>query len=210
MGRKPRDCLELSTQLPAPISFSKRPTTSSAMTATLIELETAPDLPSGIRYMDASIRPNKALSERGLTVVMLALMSISFVAGVSFLLIGAWPVVGFFGLDIILVWWALRHTARRLDKQHETVTILSEMIHVSRTDARGAVRHWTVSPAFARVSVEEKEDFPPEVSLICGGQGLSLGAALAPSERRDLARAMEQAIWKARGERHASQQDNQD
>jgi uncharacterized membrane protein len=32
--------------------------------------------------------------------------AVSFAAGIGFLLIGAWPVFGFFGLDVVLIWWA--------------------------------------------------------------------------------------------------------
>ncbi|MCU0883117.1 MAG: DUF2244 domain-containing protein, partial [Hyphomonadaceae bacterium] len=84
------------------------------MAATLTELVEPPPSPEGRCYMDVSIRPNRALSDRGLMLVMGALIVISFVAGISFLLVGAWPVVGFFGLDILLIWWAMRLTARRL------------------------------------------------------------------------------------------------
>lgn len=179
------------------------------MSATLTELAERPPSLSGRCYMDVSIRPHRALSDRGLMLVMAGLIVISFVAGISFLLIGAWPVVGFFGLDILLIWWAMRLTARRLDRQQETVTIHADRIHVSRTDESGITRHWTVSPAFARVLVAEKEDLPPEVSLVCGGRGLSIGMALSPSERRDLAKALERAIWTARQERYDSWPDGQ-
>nr|MCU0881716.1 DUF2244 domain-containing protein [Hyphomonadaceae bacterium] len=77
------------------------------------------------------------------------------------------------------------------------------------TDGRGATRHWTVSPAFARVMVAEKDELPPEVSLICGGQALCIGMALSPSERRELAQALERAIGNARNERYNSPQDRQ-
>ena len=39
---------------------------------------------------------------------MVAIGAVSFVAGVVFLLMGAWPVFGFFGLDVLLLYWAFR------------------------------------------------------------------------------------------------------
>jgi uncharacterized membrane protein len=39
---------------------------------------------------------------------MIALGAISFITGVLFLAAGAWPVLGFFGLDVLLVYIAFR------------------------------------------------------------------------------------------------------
>jgi uncharacterized membrane protein len=177
------------------------------MTATLVEHQQTPPPLSGTCYMDATIRPHRALSERGLMIVMLSLIAVSFVAGVSFIMMGGWPVAGFLGLDILLIWIAMRYTARRLDKQHETVRIQAERIHITRTDVRGKTRHWTLSPAFAKVLVEQKEDFPPNVAVACGGQALGVGEALSPSERLSLAKAIEKAIGQARAERYSGEQD---
>jgi uncharacterized membrane protein len=175
------------------------------MLATLTELTEAPRKDTGRLYIDATIRPNRALSDRGLTLIMTALIAISFAAGVSFLMMGAWPVVGFFGLDIVLIWVALRYTARRLDRELETIAVSGRIIHVSRMDARGQTRHWSVSPAFAKVEVIESEDFPPQVSLVCGGARLPIGTALSPTERLSLAKALETAIQRARNERYPQQ-----
>ena len=36
--------------------------------------------------------------------------AVSFVAGIAFAMIGAWPVLGFFGLDVALIWYAFNAT----------------------------------------------------------------------------------------------------
>ena len=50
--------------------------------------------------------PHRSLTRRGFTILMGSIALISFLAGIGFLLIGAWPVLGFFGLDVVLIWWA--------------------------------------------------------------------------------------------------------
>src|SRR5882724_5138615 len=52
----------------------------------------------------AVVTPHRSLSRAGFLIVMAALGGISFVAGTAFLLLGAWPVFGFFGLDVLLVY----------------------------------------------------------------------------------------------------------
>src|ERR1700724_1243689 len=54
----------------------------------------------------AVVTPHRSLSSVGFLVVMAAVSIVSFAAGTVFLILGAWPVFGFFGLDVLLVYWA--------------------------------------------------------------------------------------------------------
>ena len=54
------------------------------------------------------LTPHRSLSPTGFLIFMAVLGGISFVTGMVFLLAGAWPVFGFLGLDVLLVYWAFR------------------------------------------------------------------------------------------------------
>ncbi len=54
----------------------------------------------------AIITPHRSLGSAGFLVFMLVVSGISFASGMLFLMIGAWPVFGFFGLDVLLIYWA--------------------------------------------------------------------------------------------------------
>ena len=56
----------------------------------------------------ALLTPHRSLGPTGFLVLMAALAGISFVTGLVFYLAGAWPVMGFFGLDVALVYLAFR------------------------------------------------------------------------------------------------------
>jgi uncharacterized membrane protein len=66
--------------------------------------------------------PHRSLSRRGFALLMGCIALVSFAAGIGFLMIGAWPVFGFFGLDVVLIWWALKRNFRD-GKARETITI---------------------------------------------------------------------------------------
>ena len=51
----------------------------------------------------ALLTPHRSLNRTGFIVLMVFLSVVSFVAGLAFLLMGAWPVLGFFGLDILVI-----------------------------------------------------------------------------------------------------------
>jgi uncharacterized membrane protein len=66
------------------------------------------DLPTDPTLFSATITPHRSLSSTGFVIFMLCIGGISFAAGMVFLVLGAWPVFGFFGLDVLLVYWAFR------------------------------------------------------------------------------------------------------
>ena len=61
----------------------------------------------------ATITPHRSLGSTGFLVLMLAFGGVSFFTGIAFLMMGAWPVFGFFGLDVALLYWAIRINNRR-------------------------------------------------------------------------------------------------
>ena len=56
----------------------------------------------------ARVTPHRSLNRTGFTVLMAFIGVVSFVAGIAFCLMGAWPVLGFFGLDVLVIYWAFR------------------------------------------------------------------------------------------------------
>jgi len=61
----------------------------------------------------ALLTPHRSLNRTGFLLVMAFLSVISFAAGLVFLLMGAWPVLGFFGLDVLAIYWAFKINFRR-------------------------------------------------------------------------------------------------
>ena len=61
----------------------------------------------------AVLTPHRSLSRKGFLALMLVAGGISLVTGTTFLLAGAWPVFGFCGLDVLLLYWALKLSYRR-------------------------------------------------------------------------------------------------
>merc|ERR1711965_88786 len=74
-----------------------------------------------------SIWPYRSLSARGFMLVMAALGSLAFCIGLGFFLLGAWPVVGFLGLEILVVWVAFKMNYRAAKRrQNLTATPCAE------------------------------------------------------------------------------------
>lgn len=152
---------------------------------------------STVTYFDAVLRPNRSLGGRGFVLLMAALAALSFVAGIAFISIGAWPVFGFLGLDVLLIWLAFR-ASYRSGRLAETVTLTDEALEVRRIDAYGRGRAWRVPPTWLRVEIANAGEHDCTVTLRSHGEAFILGAFLSPDERKDLADALRAALARQR------------
>jgi uncharacterized membrane protein len=172
------------------------------MAARIEPLPRPPSPAAGPVYMNATLTPSRSLSARGLTIVLWGMAGASLVSGLVFASLGAWPILGFFGLDVLLLWFAL-HVARRDGARvRERVVVTAERIEVGRRGTKGPERWWSVSPHFARVEVVRPDEWRADVALAAGPDRLALAHCLSPAERLDFADALRGAIAQARDERH--------
>lgn len=159
----------------------------------------APDLPEAAPvFFEAVLTPHRSLPPRGFVLLMLILGCVSFAAGVSFVLIGAWPIVGYFGLDVLLVYWAFR-ASYRSGRMREWVRLTDDALTVERVSERGERRRWRFQPSWLRVTLVEQDE-SNRLILSSHGRQLSLGVFLGPAERRSLAQALQDGL--SRWRRH--------
>lgn len=166
-------------------------------------LPAQPGLPApaeGRVYMDATLSPNRSLPNLGFTVLMITLVVASFTAGMAFVLMGAWPVFGFFGLDVLLVWAAFKFSYRQ-GRLRELIQVSAEGAQFARIAPNGYARHWRVAPQLARVQVDKPMKHDGQVRVTLSGRALILGAFLSPPERARFGAALRDAFNAARAER---------
>jgi len=148
-------------------------------------------------YFDAVLHPNRSLGARGFLLLMSALAVVSFVSGVVFISVGAWPVFGFLGLDILLIYVAFR-ASYRSGRLVETVRLTDAALEVRRIDAYGRSAAWRVPPDWANVEVDNPGEHNCRVVLRSHGESVVLGAFLSPHERKELADALRVALARQR------------
>ncbi len=106
--------------------------------------EAAPEL------FSALLTPHRSLNRTGFLVVMAFVSVVSFAAGLAFLLMGAWPVLGFFGLDVLAIYWAFRINFRRAKASEEILVTPSEL-RVRRISHRGHVMEFVLNPLWVQL-----------------------------------------------------------
>jgi uncharacterized membrane protein len=146
----------------------------------------------------ATITPHRSLNQVGFVVLMVLLSAVSFAAGMLFLLMGAWPVFGFFGLDVLLLYWAFRVNYRRA-AAYEQVIVTSTELTVRRVSHCGRVSEWTLNPLWVRLEREEMEEFGlQQLFLVSRGRRLPVAGFLGPDEKENFATALGLALSEAR------------
>jgi uncharacterized membrane protein len=160
--------------------------------------ETAPPTVPGRIFFERVLLPYRSLPPRGFNALMLVLGAISIAVSVAFVTIGAWPVCGFFGLDVLLVYVAFRLSYRSA-RQRETLRLADEEFTVERIGIRGDRRFWRFQPFWLRVVYEEHPDESNRLSVTSHGKSLAIGAFLPAPVRRDVAQSLREALarWRA-------------
>ncbi len=146
----------------------------------------------------AIVTPHRSLGSAGFLIVMAAIGGISFAAGMVFLMLGAWPVFGFFGLDVLLIYWAFRANYRAA-AAYEEVTVTASELRVRKVSHRGKVSEWTLNPLWVRLDRETHEEFGIEhLFLVSRGRRLPVASFLGPQEKESFAAALGTAIGEAK------------
>ncbi|GGE08819.1 membrane protein [Aureimonas endophytica] len=147
----------------------------------------------------AMLVPHRSLGRRGFNILMLGLGSVSLASGLGFVLNGAWPVFGFFGLDVFLVWLAFR-ASYRAAKAREEVRISRLDLEIRQVSPAGAVRETHYNPFWARFSVSRHEEIGITDMIVSGeGRATRLGTFLNPGDRESFASEFHRALLTAKG-----------
>ena len=150
------------------------------------------------KLFSALLTPHRSLNRTGFVVLMGFLSVISFAAGIAFLLMGAWPVFGFFGLDVLLVYWAFRVNFRRA-KATEEISVTPSELRVRRVSHRGHVAEWVLNPLWVQLDQKIHAEFGiEELYLVSRGRRVAIASFLGPDEKASFVKALNAALQAAR------------
>jgi uncharacterized membrane protein len=146
----------------------------------------------------ALLTPYRSLNRTGFVVLMVFLSVVSFVAGVAFMMMGAWPVFGFFGLDMLVIYWAFKVNYRHAQAREE-ISVTPSELRVRRISHRGHVVEWVLNPLWVRLDQQVHQEYGVErLYLVSAGRHVSIGRFLGPDEKASFAKALNAALIAAR------------
>jgi len=145
-------------------------------------------------FFQALLTPHRSLGRRGFAILMGALLFGWLVTGVIFLSRGAWPVFGFFGLDVLLVYVCFRLNYRAA-RAREEVSVSRTSIDIKKTAPSGRSQAHHFNPFWAKFSVARHDEIGITGMAVQGqGQTVPIGSFLNPDDRESFARAFGNAL----------------
>lgn len=146
--------------------------------------------------LDLVLYPHRSLSPTGFLILMGAVAGLSFSIGFAFFLAGAWPIVGFLGVDVALVYAAFRLNFRAA-RAYETLRLTAREMEVIKVDPAGRQRRYVLPAAWLKVHVEDRPPRTSRLTLRSHGRGLEIGAFLGQTEKDGLADALRDGLRRA-------------
>lgn len=154
----------------------------------------SPGSGGGRVFFDAVLHPHRSLSPRGFRLLMAVSALGLFAVGLLFWLLGAWPVIGFCGLEFMLLYGAFRLNYRAA-LACERLRLSDDGLEISRIRPNGTVaRVWRMQPNWLRIDIDDPPEHDSQLILSSHGRRMVVGSFLAPEERLDLAKNLGEAL----------------
>jgi uncharacterized membrane protein len=153
--------------------------------------------PSTEPAFSATLTPNRSLGPQGFLILMAALSAVSFITGIAFALVGAWPVLGFFGLDIVIVYVAFK-LSYRSGRLYERVDIAGDDLVLTRVHPSGRAERYSFPAYWVRVLLDLETDGRTRLALASHGRQVVFGSFLTNEERESFAAALRRALTRAK------------
>jgi len=153
----------------------------------------------GSILLDTVLRPAPPLPPRALAMILSLVAAMNAAFALYFVLRGAWPVMPFMGLDVVLLAWAFRAVSREA-RREEHIVLTPSLLSIARRPPHGPVDETILNPYWVRVQMDEPPGHASQLTLWSHGKGVRIGAFLPPAERASFAAKLKAALWKARSQ----------
>jgi len=154
--------------------------------------------PENQRLFAARIKPYRSLTRRNFHLILMVFSGASLFSSLPFIFLGAWPIAGFMGVDVILFYFAFRANFNAA-RAYEDVQVTHFELLLAKVSARGQRAEWRFNPAWVRLEREEHEEFGTQrLALVSRGKSVEIAGFLGPGEKADFASALSRALAEAR------------
>ncbi len=162
------------------------------------EPEDPRDDPSARRILSVRLYPHRSLTQAEFLHLLMLFSLMSFATTLPFVIIGAWPIAGFMGLDVALFYFAFRANFRAA-RAYEDVRVTPLELMLAKVSPRGVRAEWRFNPSWVRLDKVDHEEFGIQrLALVSRGQSVEIGHFLGPDEKAHFAEGLSRALTEAR------------
>src|SRR5215831_11142360 len=146
-------------------------------------------------HFSTLLRPHRSLSPNGFKWLIRGAIAANLLIGLPMYILGAWPVLGFMGADVWLLWWMFQRSyidARR----SETLILTDRELLVDRVAPDGEREQHRLDAYWLKVERGER------LVLSSRGNRVVVGRFLSPRERREVGEQLVVALAALRSPRY--------
>ena len=148
-------------------------------------------------YDSITLWPHRSLSQRGFLILVLILGLLAFFIGTAFFLIGAWPVLGFMGLELLVLYIAFRLNYRD-GKASEQLLIHAKGLDLIRTSPDGKQTRTIFASHWITAEIHKQKGKRKILNLRHHHDHHEIGAFLPPAEKQGLKELINERLSAAR------------
>jgi uncharacterized membrane protein len=153
-------------------------------------------------HFSTTLSPHRSLSPEGFKWLIRGVLAANVVVGLPMYLLGAWPVAGFMGIDVWLLWFFFQRSY--LDaRRRETLTLTDRELVVERRSPDGEREQHRLDAYWLSFEISEER-----LVLISRGNRIVVGRFLSPEERGQLAEELKAAHARMRTPRYEHRWDD--
>ena len=144
-------------------------------------------------FSDITILPYRSLSKKGFRYLMVFVATIFFTIGVFFWIIGAWPVFGFLGLDVVLLYYAFKINYKS-GEIFENLKFFRKKLLVTRNFPSGKIQSWNLQPYWAKAEILHENSHNHNLILKSKDKAIMIGSFLTFKDKKKLMKKINDAL----------------
>jgi uncharacterized membrane protein len=149
-------------------------------------------------FFDAIIFPHRSLTPQIARNILLVVAGLLFVVGLIFLSMGAWPVLGFLGLEVLVLGLAFKFSFLQA-RAKERILLTTDELTIEKISAKGKCRSWHFQPYWISIDVIDQDyGRKGEIALRSHGQEVRIAHWLSDEERYDFVRELRASLKRSR------------
>ncbi len=149
------------------------------------------------KLYEISLYPYRSLNKTGFFILMFSLGFVSFVAGIIFMIKGAWPVFGFFGLDVLLVYIFFKINFRS-GKKKEVLILTKNKLIVEFYDSKKISKTYYLDANWLQIHLSKLKNEMSKLKISSNGKSVIVGAFLRHQEKMAILRSLKKVLKKYR------------
>ncbi len=144
------------------------------------------------------LRPHRSLMPSGFRLVMAIVAFAAIFASIPFIVLGFWPVAGFYGLDVLLLYFAFRRNFAEA-RSYEEITVSPVQLLLRKFHWKGGTQEWRMNPLWTRLRKDSHPEFGVQkLALVSRGNAVTVGGFLSADEKESFGSALSAALAEAR------------